>query len=79
MKLAADGDTLFLDKIGDMSLKTRAKVLRCIEEQSLQPMIFHFPTEAGPAGASTLHEARAQYEREFIVSKAKFRPPDLAR
>ena len=34
----ADGGTLFMDEIGDMSLKTQAKVLRAIEEQSFQPI-----------------------------------------
>lgn len=34
----ADGGTIFLDEIGDMSLKTQAKVLRAIEEKSFQPI-----------------------------------------
>ncbi|MBN2372985.1 sigma-54-dependent Fis family transcriptional regulator [bacterium] len=32
----ADQGTLFLDEVGDMSLKTQAKVLRALEEQSFQ-------------------------------------------
>lgn len=32
----ADGGSLFLDEIGDMSLKTQAKVLRVLQEQQLQ-------------------------------------------
>ena len=32
----ADGATLFLDEVGDMSLKTQAKVLRALEEQSFE-------------------------------------------
>jgi two-component system nitrogen regulation response regulator NtrX len=34
----ADSGSLFLDEIGDMSLKTQAKVLRALEEQSFQPI-----------------------------------------
>ncbi len=34
----AVGGTLFLDEVGDMSLKTQAKVLRAIEEQRFQPI-----------------------------------------
>src|SRR2546426_7043721 len=34
----ADGATLFLDEVADMSLKTQAKVLRAVEEQSFQPI-----------------------------------------
>ncbi|MBI3002540.1 MAG: sigma-54-dependent Fis family transcriptional regulator [candidate division NC10 bacterium] len=32
----ADGGTLFLDEVGDMSLKTQAKVLRVLEEQTFE-------------------------------------------
>jgi len=34
----ADGGTLFLDEVGDMSLKTQAKVLRVLQEQKLEPV-----------------------------------------
>ncbi len=34
----ADGGSLFLDEIGDMSLKTQAKVLRALEEQRFEPV-----------------------------------------
>ena len=34
----ADDATLFLDEIGDMSLKTQSKVLRALEEQRFQPV-----------------------------------------
>ncbi len=33
-----DEGTLFLDEVGDMSLKTQAKVLRVLEEQRLEPV-----------------------------------------
>jgi two-component system nitrogen regulation response regulator NtrX len=35
---AADGGTIFLDEIGDMSLKTQAKVLRALQEQVIEPV-----------------------------------------
>ena len=34
----ADGGTLFLDEVGDMSLKTQAKVLRALDEQRILPV-----------------------------------------
>ena len=34
----ADGGTLFLDEVGDMSLKTQARVLRVLEEQRFEPV-----------------------------------------
>ncbi len=35
---AADGGTIFLDEIGDMTLKTQAKVLRVLQEQVVEPV-----------------------------------------
>lgn len=35
---AADGGTIFLDEIADMSVKTQAKVLRVLQEQTLEPV-----------------------------------------
>ncbi len=32
------GGTIFLDEIGDMSLKTQAKVLRVLQEQAVEPV-----------------------------------------
>src|SRR6266568_2247925 len=34
----ADGGNLFLDEVGDMSLRTQSKVLRVLEEQRLEPV-----------------------------------------
>jgi two-component system nitrogen regulation response regulator NtrX len=34
----ADSGTLFLDEVGDMSLKTQAKVLRSLDEQRFEPV-----------------------------------------
>jgi two-component system, NtrC family, nitrogen regulation response regulator NtrX len=39
----ADSGTLFLDEVGDMSLKTQAKVLRALEEQRVEPLGSHEP------------------------------------
>jgi two-component system, NtrC family, nitrogen regulation response regulator NtrX len=35
---AADGGTIFLDEIADMTLKTQAKVLRVLQEQVIEPV-----------------------------------------
>ena len=40
----ADGGTLFLDEVGDMSLKTQAKVLRALDEQRFSPVGASHPT-----------------------------------
>jgi two-component system nitrogen regulation response regulator NtrX len=37
----AHGGTLFLDEVGDMSLKTQAKVLRALQEQVVEPVGSH--------------------------------------
>jgi two-component system, NtrC family, nitrogen regulation response regulator NtrX len=37
----ASGGTLFLDEVGDMSLRTQAKVLRALEEQVIDPVGGH--------------------------------------
>ncbi len=34
----ADAGTIFLDEVGDMSLRTQAKVLRALEEQRFEPV-----------------------------------------
>jgi two-component system nitrogen regulation response regulator NtrX len=34
----ANGGTIFLDEVGDMSLRTQAKVLRALEEQRFEPV-----------------------------------------
>ncbi len=39
--LKADSGTIFLDEVGDMSLRTQAKVLRALEEQRFEPVGAH--------------------------------------
>jgi two-component system nitrogen regulation response regulator NtrX len=39
----ADGGTLLLDEVGDMSLKVQAKVLRVLEEQRFEPVGSNVP------------------------------------
>ena len=39
----ADNGTLFLDEVGDMSLRTQAKVLRVLEEQRFEPVGSNHP------------------------------------
>ena len=46
----ADGGTLLLDEIGDMSLRTQAKVLRVLQEQTFEPV--------GGAGATRQVDVR---------------------
>ena len=45
----ADGGTIFLDEIGDMSLKTQAKVLRVLQEQTMEPVGGTTPDQGGRA------------------------------
>lgn len=41
----ADNGTLFLDEVGDMSLRTQAKVLRVLEEQRFEPLGSNQPSK----------------------------------
>jgi two-component system, NtrC family, nitrogen regulation response regulator NtrX len=46
----ADKGTIFLDEVGDMSLKTQAKVLRVLQEQELERLGSNRVHEGGRAG-----------------------------
>ncbi|MGH9775571.1 MAG: sigma-54-dependent transcriptional regulator [Candidatus Acidiferrales bacterium] len=41
----ADGGTIFLDEVGDMTLKTQSKVLRVLEEQRFEPLGWQEPVQ----------------------------------
>ena len=49
----ADNGTLFLDEVGDMSLRTQAKVLRVLEEQRLEPIGSHSAVRTSTCAASS--------------------------
>ncbi len=64
----ADGGTLFMDEVGDMSLKTQAKVLRALDEQMFTPV----------GGSQSLHVdvrliASTNKDLEEEIAKGNFR------
>ncbi|HTK94293.1 MAG TPA: sigma-54 dependent transcriptional regulator [Terriglobales bacterium] len=64
----ADGGTLFLDEVGDMSLKTQAKVLRTLEEQRFTPVGGEEPMTAD---ARVIASTNKDLEEEIL--KGNFR------
>lgn len=64
----AHGGTLFLDEVGDMSLKTQAKVLRTLEEQRFVPV---GSDEAITVDARVIASTNKDLEEE--ISKGNFR------
>jgi two-component system nitrogen regulation response regulator NtrX len=64
----ADGGTLFLDEVGDMSLKTQAKVLSALDDQLFTPGRRHAaPARRRPLIAST------NKDLEEEIAKGNFR------
>jgi two-component system nitrogen regulation response regulator NtrX len=64
----ADGGTLFLDEVGDMSVKTQAKVLRALEEQAFEHL----------GGKETLHVdvrvlAASNQNLPELIAQGRFR------
>ena len=57
----ATGGTLFLDEVGDMSLKTQAKVLRALQEQVVEPV----------GGQSERSRGRARHRRDQQGASAR--------
>ncbi len=64
----AHGGTLFLDEVGDMSLKTQAKVLRTLDEQSFTPV---GGDEVVTVDARVI--AATNHDLEEEISKGNFR------
>lgn len=65
----ADGATLFLDEIGDMSQKVQAKVLRVLEEQRFEPV------GSGTAVTVDVRVIAATNKRlDIEIDQGKFRP-----
>ena len=68
-----------LDMLVDYSWPGNVRELRneierlviMVQDDVIQADDLSLPNGTGSARASTLHEARAQYEREFILSKLK--------
>ena len=64
----ANGGTLFLDEVGDMSLKTQAKVLRTLDEQRFTPV-----GGADPVTVDARVIASTNKDLEEEISKGNFR------
>ena len=64
----ADGGTLFLDEVGDMSLRTQAKVLRALEEQRFEPI-----GAAGPVKVDVRVVAATNKNLEEEIERGNFR------
>jgi two-component system nitrogen regulation response regulator NtrX len=62
----ADGGTIFLDEIADMSLKTQAKVLRVLQEQTMEAV--------GGTSADQGRRARARGDQQGSAGRDPRRP-----
>ncbi len=82
---AADGGTIFLDEVADMSLRTQAKVLRVLEEQSFQrvggtkPIVVDTRVIAATNKDLTgeIHEGRFREDLFFRLNVIPFSIPAL--
>jgi two-component system nitrogen regulation response regulator NtrX len=64
----ADGGTLFLSEIGEMSLKTQAKLVRVIENQRFEPL-----GSAEPIPLDTRIISASSKNLKDLITKGKFR------
>ena len=70
----ADSGTLFLDEVGDMSLRTQAKVLRVLEEQRLEPVGSNQPITRGCARDRRDQQEARRADRPRPISRGSFLP-----
>lgn len=66
---AADGATLFLDEIGDMSASVQAKMLRVLEEQRFEPVGSNTPISVDVRVISATNKPL-----DSLIENGKFRP-----
>ncbi|MCI0664076.1 MAG: sigma-54 dependent transcriptional regulator [Acidobacteria bacterium] len=70
----ADSATLFLDEVGDMSLKTQSKVLRALEEQRFEPVGSETPVSVDVRViAATNKRLEAEIERAVFRADLFYR------
>ena len=65
----ADGGPLFLDEIGDMSLRTQAKVLRALEEQTVERIGGHEPIRVDVRVIAASNQPLPE-----LIDRGRFRP-----
>ncbi|MEP6847628.1 MAG: sigma-54 dependent transcriptional regulator [Acidobacteriota bacterium] len=65
----ADGATLFLDEIGDMSPRVQAKMLRVLEEQRFEPVGSNTPVKVDVRVISATNKPL-----EYLIDNGNFRP-----
>ena len=72
----AHGGTIFLDEIGDMSLKTQAKVLRVLQEQVMEPVGGTDAHPGGRARAGRHQQGSAGGDSRRAVPRGSLLPPE---
>lgn len=65
---AAQGGTIFLDEIGDMSLKLQVKILRVLQEKKFEPVGSTHSTETDVRVIAATH-----HDLEEMVARGRFR------